>query len=137
MLLLLLLLGASRAACATPARMALLLLPAACELDSPHTPAPLPAPAAAGTNGCSQKPLAVLKSEVPTNNNAFMSPDVYTLVLTDSTKALVRTASRLLDALPQARSCPPPPFWQLEPTPAIRAARLPAAAQGLPVCRPG
>lgn len=113
LLLQLLLPGAGRAACATRARTAWLLHPAACELDSPHTHAPLPAHAAAGTNGCSDKPLAVLKSEVPTNNNAFMSPDVYTLVLTDSTQALVRAASRLLHALPHALSCLPPPFWQL------------------------
>ncbi len=43
----------------------------------------------AGTNGCSSKPLSVLKTEVPTNANTFVASDVYTIVLTEAQKALV------------------------------------------------
>ncbi|KAI7838770.1 hypothetical protein COHA_007387 [Chlorella ohadii] len=53
-----------------------------------------------GTNGCSQKPLAVLKSEVPTNENAFVSPDAYSVVLTESAKSL-RNAFMFADAAQQ------------------------------------
>jgi hypothetical protein len=41
-----------------------------------------------GTNGCSDKPLAVLKTEVPTNANTFVSSDVYTMALTEAQRAL-------------------------------------------------
>lgn len=44
----------------------------------------------AGTNGCFGKPLAVLKSTVPTNMNTFSSSDVYTLALTNAQPTLVR-----------------------------------------------
>lgn len=43
----------------------------------------------AGTNGCSDKRLAILKTEVPTSSNTFVSSDCYTIVLTEAQKALV------------------------------------------------
>ncbi len=64
-------------------------MPRRCRSGPPHLHRCCARPGPAGTNGCSQKPLAVLKSEVPTNENAFVSPDAYSVVLTESAKSLV------------------------------------------------
>lgn len=44
----------------------------------------------AGTNGCEAELLAVLKTQVPSDANTFVSSDVYTVVLTNTEQALVR-----------------------------------------------